>query len=212
MAMTRRTAMGVMAAAAASVAAGAPTLAQARGRAPAVEGGGPRRLPNLALTTHEGRPVRFYDDLVSDRIVLINFMYVKCQGVCPGMTANLVRVQKALADRVGRDIFMYSITLKPHEDSPASLRDYMALHEIGPGWQFLTGSPQDIDSLRRRLGFVDPDPELDKNLASHTGLVLGGNDRIDRWAACPALAEPAAIVDFVGWMTPSRRLAATRLD
>ena len=77
-----------------------------------------RSFPNVTLTTHEGKKVRFYDDLIKDKIVLINFMYVKCEGICPGTTANLLKVQKMLGDRVGRDIFMYSITLKPEEDTP----------------------------------------------------------------------------------------------
>jgi protein SCO1/2 len=206
MALTRRQALGTLAGITASIAA-SPRAARALalpGPAGAIPGGGPRRLPNVPLTTHEGRRVRFYDDLVKDRIVLINFMYVKCEGVCPGMTANLARVQRALGDRVGRDVFMYSITLKPHEDPPEALRGYMRMHAIGPGWEFLTGRRDDVDLVRRTLGFVDPDPALDADVSNHTGLVLGGNDGIDRWAACPALAEPSAIVEFVGWMGRSK--------
>src|SRR6266436_7429178 len=59
-----------------------------------------RYFPNLVLTTHEGRRVRFYDDLIKDKIVTINFMYTQCEdGRCPLTTANLVRVQKLLKDR-----------------------------------------------------------------------------------------------------------------
>ncbi|HZN00715.1 MAG TPA: SCO family protein, partial [Pyrinomonadaceae bacterium] len=72
-----------------------------------------RSFPNVTLTTHKGKKVKFYDDLLKDKIVLINFMYVRCDGKCPGTTANLVKVQKLLGDRVGKDIFIYSITLKP---------------------------------------------------------------------------------------------------
>jgi protein SCO1/2 len=80
-----------------------------------------RSFPNVTLTTHEGKKVKFYDDLLKDKIVIINFMYVKCEGICPGTTANLVKVQKLLGDRIGKDIFMYSITLKPEEDTPEKL-------------------------------------------------------------------------------------------
>ena len=72
-----------------------------------------RSFPNVTLTTHDGKKVKFYDDLIKDKIVIINFMYVKCDGKCPGTTANLVQVQKLLGNRVGKDIFIYSITLKP---------------------------------------------------------------------------------------------------
>jgi hypothetical protein len=37
------------------------------------------RFPNLVLSSHEGRSVRFYDDLLRGKIVLINFMYASCK-------------------------------------------------------------------------------------------------------------------------------------
>ena len=80
-----------------------------------------RYFPNFELTTHEGKKVRFYDDLIKDKIVVINFMYANCEGICIPITMNLKRVQNLLGDRVGRDIFMYSITLKPKEDTPRRL-------------------------------------------------------------------------------------------
>ena len=36
------------------------------------------RFPNLVLKTHEGKNVRFYEDLLKGKIVLINFMYATC--------------------------------------------------------------------------------------------------------------------------------------
>ena len=36
------------------------------------------RFPNVVLRTHEGRNVRFYDDLLKGKIVLMNFMYASC--------------------------------------------------------------------------------------------------------------------------------------
>ena len=38
------------------------------------------RFPNIQLYTHDNEAVRFYDDLVKDRIVLVNFMYTTCKG------------------------------------------------------------------------------------------------------------------------------------
>ena len=159
-----------------------------------------RYFPNVVLRTHEGRPVRFYDDLVRDKIVVINFMYATCEGVCPGITLNLARVQKLLGDRIGRDIFMYSITLKPEQDSPAVLSDYVAMHGIGPGWLFLTGDPADVELLRRTLGFVNPDPALDADSSQHIGNIRYGSEPRLLWAACPGLAEPHWIVESLGWL------------
>src|SRR5215204_5007406 len=57
-----------------------------------------RYFPNFELTTHDGRKVHFYDDLVKDKIVVINFMYVKCEGICMPITMNLKKVQRLLED------------------------------------------------------------------------------------------------------------------
>lgn len=157
-----------------------------------------RSFPNVTLTTHEGKKVKFYDDLLKDKIVLINFMYVKCEGTCPGTTANLVKVQKLLGDRLGKDIFMYSITLKPEEDTPEKLAAYARAYKVGPGWQFLTGDPKDVELLRQKLGFIDRDPVRDANKSNHVAMLRWGNEPHTLWAGCPASLAPAKIVKEIG--------------
>ena len=159
-----------------------------------------RYFPNLILTNHEGKKFRLYDDLIKDKIVLINVMYAKCEGVCPGITMNLRTVQKMLGNRVGRDIFMLSFTLKPEHDTPEVLNEYVKMHKIGPGWQFLTGDPKDMELLRRKLGFTNPDPLLDQDVAQHIGNVRYGNEPLQQWGACPGLAKASFIVESVGWV------------
>jgi protein SCO1/2 len=159
-----------------------------------------QHFPNVLLTTHEGKQVRFYDDLMKDKIVLINFMYAKCDGVCPGITANLVKVQKLLGDRMGKDIFMYSFTLKPEEDTPKSLAAYAKLHHAKPGWSFLTGAPADMELLRRKLGYTDPDPKVDAVKSSHIGNVRYGNEPLQLWGSCPGMAKAAWIAESIKWV------------
>ncbi len=158
-----------------------------------------QHLPNLSLRAHTGQHVRFYDDLVRDKKVIINFMYAKCEGICVPVTMNLARVQRLLADRVGRDIFMYSITLKPAEDTVESLRDYAAQHRTRPGWMFLIGSPPDTEHLRRALGFTYADPVEDADTSNHIGMLRYGVEPLTRWAACPGMANPAHIVRSMLW-------------
>lgn len=164
-----------------------------------------RHFPNFELTTHEGKKVKFYDDLIKDKIVIINFMYAQCEGKCSPITRNLRQVQKLLGKRMGRDIFMYSITLKPEEDTPEKLRHYMHMHKVKPGWTFLTGEPKEIDTLRRKLGFKDGKPKLDKDLTNHIGMVRYGNEARQWWAMCPGKANPPWIVESVLWMDPKER-------
>jgi len=162
-----------------------------------------RYFPNVILRTQDNKKVRFYDDLIKNKIVTINFFYAKCEGVCPLITANLVRVQKLLGKRVGRDVFMNSITLKPEEDTPAMFKEYEEMHRIGPGWNLLTGEPKDIELLRRSLGFINPDPRVDKDVTQHIGNIRYGNEPLMLWAACPGMAHAAWIAESISWVIRS---------
>jgi protein SCO1 len=159
-----------------------------------------RYFPNLVLTTHEGRKVKFYDDLVKDKIVMFNFMYAKCEGICTPITRNLVRLQKLLGDRVGKDIFMYSFTLTPKVDTPMVLKHYAQMHKVKPGWLFLTGAVEDMEKLRRKLGYVDSDPELDKDISNHIGIIKYGNEPLERWGGCPGMQSPEWIAETLSWV------------
>lgn len=159
-----------------------------------------RYFPNLELTSHEGRKLRFYDDMVKDKLVIFNMFYAKCEGICSPITRNLVRVQNILGDRVGKDIFMYSFTLKPKEDNVMALKHYAEMHKVKPGWLFLTGSPEDMETLRQKLGFTDPDPVLDKDISNHIGVIKYGNEQLERYGGCPGMSTPEWIAETISWV------------
>ena len=136
-------------------------------------------FPNVPLTTHEGKPVRFFDDLIKDKVVLINFIYTTCPDSCPLETARLTEVQRILADRVGRDVFMYSISIDPERDTPEVLKQYVEKFQVGPGWLFLTGKEADITLLRRKLGLYIAEIQDDSN--DHNLSLIIGNQSTGRW-------------------------------
>jgi len=144
---------------------------------------------NIWLTTQHGERVRFYDDLVRDKVVMINFMYTTCPKICPGMAARLARFNNLLGERAGRDLNMLSISIDPEVDTPDKLKRYWEIFGSRPGWLFLTGDYDEIDNLRHDLGVYDPDPVIDADRTQHAGIVTFGNDRTNRWAALPALSN-----------------------
>ena len=168
------------------------------GGGPAMGQAGHRVIPDVEVWTHDGQKARFYSDLVRDRVVTLNFFFTGCAETCPLVTQNLRVVQDLLGDRVGRDVFMYSVTLQPELDTVEVLREHVEQWEVGPGWTFLTGSPSEIERLRRATGFASGDPELDVILDNHIGMLRYGNDRLDRWAGCPALGRPEWIAKRIG--------------
>lgn len=158
--------------------AGAPTVTTGRSQ-----------FPNVWLKTHEGKDVRFYDDVLAGKNVLINMMYTACTLSCPPNTASLLQLQEAYGARIGRDIHMYSLTLQPEMDDPKALAAYVKQYGIKPGWTYLTGRREDVEQARRSLGFFDSDPTRDANPGRHTGMVRIGRVPLDRWAMVPALAS-----------------------
>ena len=156
-----------------------------------------RHLPNVELITQDNQKVHFYTDLVKDRRVVIQFMFARCKDICPVITHHLVEVQKLLKGRVGRDIFFYSITLSPEEDSPRDLKAFAKKHGVGPGWTFLTGKPDDILLLRKSLGFFYNDPKEDADRNNHSGMVVVGTEPLMRWAMCEGGADPKWIATVI---------------
>ena len=160
---------------------------------------GAEYFSNVELTTQDGTKVRFYDDLLKGKIVVIDLFYTQCLDSCPLETARLAQVQRMLGDRVGKDIFFYSISIDPKRDSPQELKAYAKKYRAGPGWLFLTGDKNDIESISKKLGlFSEPDP-ADRD--GHTPSVLLGNEPTGQWIRNSALDNPRRLALVIGdWL------------
>ena len=167
---------------------------------------GAEYFSNTILTTQDGEEVRFYDDLLKGKIVAINLIYTTCQYACPLETARMSQVQRKLGDRMGREVFFYSITIDPEHDTPAVLKEYAQKFNAGPGWKFLTGKKADIDLLSKKLGIYSaPDPG---NADGHMPYLLVGNEVTGQWMRNSAVDNASflarTIADWLNsWQTPT---------
>lgn len=162
---------------------------------PASGDAAPYHFPNVELINQDGKKVHFYDDLIKGKIVAIDFIYTSCEYACPLETARMAQVQKKLGDRVGSDIFFYSISIDPKRDTPEVLKAYMEKFHVGPGWTFLTGKKEDIDFLQKRLGmYADPSVNAD----GHLPHLLIGNDGTNQWIRGSALDNPSFQARMIG--------------
>jgi protein SCO1 len=146
---------------------------------------GSNHFPNVELITQDGKKVRFYDDLIKGKVVAIELMYTTCKYNCPLETARLVQLQKLLGDRMGKEVFFYSITIEPEIDTPKVLKAYTEKYHIGPGWTFLTGKEADIKLISKKLG-LDTLPDVN-DPDGHTPHLLIGNDATGLWMRNSAL-------------------------
>lgn len=155
-------------------------------------------FPNILLVTQDGKTVRFYDDLIKDKVVAINFIFTHCSDSCPAETASLRQVQKELGDRAGRDVFFYSISIDPEHDTPAVLKEYSQRFRAGPGWTFLTGNKADITLLRKKLGLYNKD-ESGQVTSNHSISLIVGNEATGKWIKRSPFDEPKTLVRLLGY-------------
>lgn len=155
-------------------------------------------FPNHVLLTQDNKPVRFYDDLLKGKVVMINFMFTTCNGVCPPMMANLAKVQRYLGDRVGRDVIMISISVDPLTDTTAALKRYANNFKAGPGWYFLTGKKESVDAVLRKVGGYTV------SKYEHSSLVIIGNETTGEWTKAPALMNPSELASVVVQMIEAK--------
>ena len=146
---------------------------------------------NLPVVTHKGETLRFYDDLIKDKLVVFSFIYLSCNDICPLTSARLAEVITRLGDRVGRDIFFYSITMDPKRDTPELLNAYADAFNAGDGWLFLTGKPEDIKKIRWNLG------ERSRTLAEHRNHIILGNEQTGEWSRSSIYADIDRVVSVI---------------
>ena len=155
-----------------------------------------RRFPNVPLLTHTGKEVRFYDDVLKDKKVVINFFYTSCTNICSPVTQN-IRAAKLLLGDFAKDIHFYSISLTPISDDPTALRNYMSAHQVGNGWTFLTGKPANIERVRRGLGFAQGSPAEDADVTNHAGMLRIGNERLVSWSHAQGVTSGRSIARMI---------------
>ncbi|MHC4089360.1 MAG: SCO family protein [Planctomycetota bacterium] len=143
---------------------------------------------DLPLVTQEGTEVRFYTDVLKDKVVLINFIYTNCRDTCPLVTQKLIQVKDSLGDLLGEQVYFVSISTDPTRDTPPALAKFAKQQKAEhPGWVFLTGSQPNVKTILSKLGQYTAQPE------AHSTLMLAGNVRTRHWMKIVPMAPVPVI-------------------
>ena len=146
---------------------------------------------DVELITQDGQKVRFYSDVLKNKVVVINTFFTTCKSICPPMNRNFEKIQEALGDRLGKDVFLVSITVDPETDTPTRLKEYGARFHARPGWLFLTGKKENIDWALYKLGqYVQTKDE-------HTSIFIIGNEPKGLWKKAMGLANAEELIRIV---------------
>ena len=142
------------------------------------------------LLTQDGQKVRFYSDVLQDRIVLINVIYTSCEDACPLITRKLMDVRRKMAEEIGKDVWFVSISSDPKRDSPQALKKFARDQGADEQrWVFLTGTEPDVSQVLTRLG------QLSRSAEEHSTLLIAGNVSAKRWSKIRPDAPVAAIAE-----------------
>lgn len=133
-----------------------------------------RYFTDLKVITHEGENLRFYTDILKDKMVVIGFFYINCPTAQPPLM-TFFRLQKKLGDRLGRDTMLLTISVDPENDTPEAIKEYAEKFNPQKGWLFLTGNENNMNVINRRLGNTGSLPE------GHLRQFLLGNLKTGNW-------------------------------
>jgi protein SCO1/2 len=150
-----------------------------------------RYFSDVELVDQNGRTLRFYTDMLKGKTVIVNAFFTTCTSVCPPMNRNLEMVQQALGARLGRDVFIVSISVDPLTDTPPRLKEYAKRFHAKPGWIFLTGKKENVDWALYKLGqYVQAKDD-------HTTIIIIGNEATGLWKKAFGLAKADELIRLV---------------
>ena len=155
------------------------------------ESGSKKYFTDIQLVNQNGEKMRFYSDLLQNKVVVINSFFATCTGSCLPLNRNLEKLQKALGDHMGKEVYFISISVDPTVDTPPNLKAYAKKLNAGPGWYFLTGDKENVDFALKKIGhFVDTKTD-------HLNIFIIGNERTGLWKKAFGLARDDELMKVV---------------
>jgi protein SCO1/2 len=148
--------------------------------------------PDLLLRNQHGERVRFYTDLIKGKVVVLTFFYATCGYICEIQGNVLTRLQASLGNRLGKEVFIISVTRDPAADTPARLKVWSKRFKVKPGWTLVTGEVDEVNQLLKM--FVGDGPGASEMHSSDLFIV---NDKAQKWLVAPGVADPEPLLELI---------------
>jgi len=146
---------------------------------------------DVALLDQNGKHQRLYSDLLQGKIVVVNSFFATCKDSCPVLTQNFARIQERLGDRIGKDIYLLSLTVDPETDTPERLKAYAQQMKARTGWFFLTGTKENVNYALSKFGLYTEEKR------NHLTMLLIGNEPTGLWKKTQGTASAADLIHIV---------------
>jgi protein SCO1/2 len=155
---------------------------------------------DLEVIDQNGKRMRFFSDVLKDRVVVINVIFTNCQDACPLVTQKLMRTKEQLVPAIKNDVWFVSISTDPERDDPAALKKFAQAQRVDEhNWLFLTGTKQNIDTILKKLRSYNPE------ISAHsTGLIAGTTRERHEWIPVSPAVQPNGIAAILRGLAEAR--------
>ena len=146
-------------------------------------------VPDVTLTNQDGKRVHLKSFLKQqDKVIIMDFIFGTCTTICPVLSASFVNFQNKLAAEAGK-FQLVSISIDPEHDTPKVLKAYLKKYKAKPGWDFLTGSREDIHLVTKTFTAYTADK------MQHYPLTFVYSPVQDRWFRIDGLVATAELME-----------------
>lgn len=156
-----------------------------------IDGVGKVKIPDLDVRDQDGRKIRFYSDLIKDKVVVLSFFYTSCTYSCTMQGRTFSKLQSLLGDRLGRSVFLISVTTDPVKDDPAQLKSWGKRYDVQSGWTLVTGKEAEMNQL------LQPFTGKGAGGGMHMPATFIGNDKTGTWTSASGLFDPELLLNAV---------------
>ena len=157
------------------------------GQQPSTDDASREYFTDLELLTQYGEPVRFYSDVLKDQVVVISFIFTSCMDACPLITEKLRAARELLGEELGAKLRLVSVSIDPINDTPEAMKEFAEQHSADGNWLFLTGVPENVERIVKKLGQDSPD------VSAHSTMLIAGNVKDRHWMKIPPMAGPEGV-------------------
>lgn len=172
-----------------SLAANAPSKSGAQRRIASTP------INDFHLIDESGAPFAFEN--LSDRVVVVTFVYTSCPDVCPLITSSLRQVQVGLGAGERQRVHLLTVTTDPEIDQPKVLLAYGKRYGADfTNWSFLTGDSATLKKVWQNFGVGVK--RKGRGLVDHTPLMaIVDQKKILRFGYVGPSPDPNAVLNDI---------------
>lgn len=157
-----------------------------------IDAGGVKvKISDVVLRDQDGRTVRFYSDLIKDKVIVLSFFYTSCAYTCQIQGRVFSQLQLLLRERLGKSVFLILVTNDPLKDDPQRLQAWGERYKRKSGWTLVTGEKVEVNKLL--LGFTGNRAGGGPHLPS----IFIGNDKTGVWSSAVGIFDAAELLKVI---------------